>query len=404
MGRLDKLSLDPDEKLELYRKVQVAAGVAGLDSLVVVGSQNISYLTGGVVFPYLDQQMVHPVALHMCFATGRNTIVCPADLLEVPGDCGWNGAVISYELAGTTPEASLAFALIAVIKREVQGPITIGFDAAHMNGALHRHLRNGLQAHELQPVDGLLRDLRMVKTSAEIRMLEIAARIGDRGYISALNHAEGAALDRLSFPMWEYGERFRVHVGEFEGSGVGNLAVMQGSRARDLQHRTGTREVFEDQSYVRIEYSASNRGYWTAGTRTAFVGRPGASAIQSYAANLALRTVALESLTAGLRACDVFEAVRIASIKLDIPFWQSIEIGYGVGSSEREAPFLAPHDRTVLQPNMVIALGVYTYGDDRELICNRDVYRVTDGRAELLSWYKNWDRLYSIHGTSARHG
>ena len=100
-----------------------------------------------------------------------------------------------------------------------------------MSGSLHRALVDSMPEQSLAPVDAFLRDLRLIKTEAEIRMLEIAARIGDRGYISALNHAEGAALDWLSFPLWEYGERFRVHVGEFEGSSVGNLAVMQGARA-----------------------------------------------------------------------------------------------------------------------------------------------------------------------------
>ena len=404
MAKLDQLSLAPHERSELFEKAREAALAEGLRSLVVTGAPNITYLTGGVVFPYLDQQVVHPVALHVSFGTGRSTIFCTADLAEIAPDCGWSGEVVCYALTEETPERSLALALATAIRRDGNEATAVGFDASHMSGAIHRALSEQLPVNGLVPADPLLEGLRLIKTGAEIRLLQIAARIGDRGYISALNHAEGAALDRLSFPLWEYGERFRVHVGEFEGSSVGTLAVMQGARARDLQNRTGTREIFVDQSYLRLEYSMSNRGYWISGSRTAYVGKPGPAAKKAYADNLALRAVALRHLRAGNRACDVHAAVREASAAMAIPFWAEAELGHGVGTSEREAPYLAPHDSTVLMPDMVVTLGVYTYGNDGELICNRDVYRITSDGAELLSWYKDWSYLYSIHGTSARHG
>ena len=96
--------------------------------------------------------------------------------------------------------------------------------------------------------------------------------------------------------------------------------------------------------------------------------------------------------------------ILTASAEYDIPFWQDIDLGHGVGTSEREAPYLAPYDDTKLSPGMVIALGIYTYGPNEELICNKDVYLVTGGEPKLLNWYKNWDDLYVLYGTSARHG
>jgi Xaa-Pro aminopeptidase len=404
MGRLDQLSLAPHERDEIFTKAQAAAASADIRSLVVVGSSNIAYLTGGVVFPYLDQQVVHPVAVHVNFETGRRMLFCTADVADVPGDCGWSGEVTTYALTDDTPERSLAHVLAAALQGDGNDASTIGFDALSMSGALHRALGDKLPAHAFVPADAFIQSLRLIKTGAEIRMLEIAARIGDRGYISALNHAEGAALDALSFPLWEYGERFRVHVGEFEGSGVGTLSVMQGDRANAVQSRTGTREVFIDQSYLRLEYSMSNRGYWISGSRTAYVGKPGPREKKAYADNLRLREVALEHLRPGQPARAVFEAVRQASRAMSVPFWEAAEIGHGVGTSEREAPYLCPTDETVLEADMVVVLGVYTYGENGELICNRDVYRITDTDPELMSWYKDWNYLYSIHGTSARHG
>lgn len=53
---------------------------------------------------------------------------------------------------------------------------------------------------------------------------------------------------------------------------------------------------------------------------------------------------------------------------------------------------------------MVIVLAVYTYGPNKEMICSKDTYLITDKNPRLLSWYKNYDKLYTLVGTTARHG
>ena len=62
--------------------------------------------------------MIHPVALHINFVTGRSSIVCTPDLLDIPQDCGWSREVVPYELIEETPERSLARALSAVVQQD----------------------------------------------------------------------------------------------------------------------------------------------------------------------------------------------------------------------------------------------------------------------------------------------
>jgi Xaa-Pro aminopeptidase len=204
--------------------------------------------------------------------------------------------------------------------------------------------------------------------------------------------------------MWEYGERFRVHVAEFGGSGVGNLAIMRGERSQHLYGATGTREIFSSGEFNRMEYSVHSHGYWHTGARTVFEGLPDTAAKKAWADNLRLKKSAVDALITGNKASDVYAAVVQASKATGINFWQTGDVGHGVGSSEREAPFLALYDQTELAPNMVIVVAVYTYNDKQQLIVSKDTYLVTDGRPQLLTWYKIWDRLYALHGTSARHG
>lgn len=404
MSRLNQFRFTQAEKDELAQKIAKKFVAAGIDSIMAVGSSNITYLSTGIVFPYIDQKLVHPVAVYLNFKTKRRILACTFDLADIPEQLGWDGETIVYELNEATAEASLALALSTQVAQGLTNGEVVGADYEQMSGHQLASFQTALPNSVIQSVDTVLAELRMTKTAAEIRLLEIAGRMGDRGFISALNHSEGAALDALSYPMWEYGERFRVHVAEFGGSGVGNLSILQGARGRDLYSKTGTREIFNEGEFLRLEHSVHNFGYWATGARTVFIGYPDSNANQAWADNLLLKTAAVDALVVGNRASDVYAAVVTASEKTAIPFWEIGDVGHGIGASERESPYLAPYDHTPLAAGMVVVVAVYTLNSKQELICNKDIYLITDSKPELLTWYKNWDTLYALHGTSARHG
>lgn len=398
MSRMNDISFSSSEKKNLSEKIEQKMITEGYDGILVFGSSNITYLSCGIVFPYMDQKLVHPVALFICFKTGKRIIACTHDLADIPVQLNWDGDVVVYELSEHSPEASIA----ASLKKYISGKVAI--DENYMSTAQLSALEASIDGLNAVSGDQVFADLKMTKTDAEIRLLEIACRMGDRGFVSALNHSEGAALDTLSYPLWEYAERFRVHVGEFGGSGVGNMVVAQGDAIKELYARCEPRAVLNEQGFVRLEYSLHNSGYWITGSRTVYLGECNQQAEIAWSKNQTLKNIALKKLRPGVKANEVYFAVLAVSADSDIPFWQDIDLGHGVGTSEREAPYLAPYDDTELKSGMVIALGVYTYGPNEELICNKDMYLITEGEPKLLNWYKNWDDLYVLYGTSARHG
>jgi len=52
---------------------------------------------------------------------------------------------------------------------------------------------------------------------------------------------------------------------------------------------------------------------------------------------------------------------------------------------------------------MVLVLDIYTYGPRRELIHSKDTYEIVEDGCRLMSWYRNWDRLYAVTGFRASH-
>jgi hypothetical protein len=53
----------------------------------------------------------------------------------------------------------------------------------------------------------------------------------------------------------------------------------------------------------------------------------------------------------------------------------------------------------------VVTVAIYTRAPGGELICSKDTYEITSGKARLMSWYRDWDNvIYRLTGNTARHG
>jgi len=119
--------------------------------------------------------------------------------------------------------------------------------------------------------------------------------------------------------------------------------------------------------------------------------------------NLHLKKLAESMLRPGVVCADIFRAVEKEAVARGISLASASGMGYGVGRSEMEAPFIAPDDTTVLAENMVIALDVATYGPEGELIRNIDIYAVEADGPRMLSWHRNWDKPYMVTGFRSAH-
>ena len=242
----------------------------------------------------------------------------------------------------------------------------------------------------------------MVKTDAEIRLLEEACRHSDRAFISAINHSEGNVHDPLNYDLWEFAERIRVHVGEFGGSGTGNVTVMQGDDLGQLYNPPNG--LFIPGSFLRAEVTNHHRGYWSSACRTLFVGYPSLDQEKTYQDYSVLKKAAESVLKPGITCDKVFSVVSDTASLHGIEFLKEAGVGHGVGVDEREAPFLTQKDTTTLQKGMVLVLAIYMLSKEGQWVCSKDTYTITKDGYRLLSWYKNWDKLYALVGNSARHG
>ena len=365
-----------------------------LDGVMFWGPDNITYLTG-FVFPFA-QSLPHKQTVLL--ATEEKAVVfCSADFAEVPPENGWEGKVVVIS-ESITPDA-LAEKIAAEAKTEFSG---VGKWAADSDNISEAHW-NALAAKDinLEACDKIFGELRMVKTDDEIKKLTWASRMAERGIVSTLNHTEGT-FDAVSYARAETAERMRVHVAEFGGQAVGQVQALQGDDLKLFHYINHDRVT--DKGFTRYDLTAASEGYWSSAGRTIFVGKPDQAAKDAYMDNLKLKAFVVSQLKPGAKCSEIFAKTEAKSAEWGIPFMKEAGVGYGVGVSEREAPFLNLADDTELQKNMVIAVDVWTYGPAGEWIHSIDTYAITDDGSDRISWYRDYDRLYEMIGITARHG
>lgn len=388
------IRISEEDRKIIEEKIRGLMNSAGADALIAADPSNFAY-TSGVNLPYAEQYGTPRAA---ALVKGDMIVICPAEWAQLPADQGRSCKLSVY----SAKEGIFTDALIAHIAELAGSCGKVGIDRSDIPAGFMARLEKALPETEFIDISDGIKTLRAVKTEAEIRMLENAIRFVDRAAVAALNHSEGQPCDTLSYYMWEFAERIRVHIGEFGGSGSGNITALQGSDMRFLSKSPAG--LMREGNPVRFEATGNHLGYWGYGTRTFFIGKPSPEFEADYGKNIQLKKEAEKYLKPGTRASEVFRAVLDSAEKIDAAVFAEAGVGHGIGLSEKEGPYLCPADNTVLAEGMVIVLAIYTYGPEKELICSRDTYEITADGCRLMSWYKNYDKLYTIDGTHARHG
>lgn len=383
---------------EIEGKIQSAISAKSLEATMVLGVDNFTYCSR-VVIPfatnYPDRQ-----ATVIKTRDGGSCIVCPMDWAEAVKDQGWDGDVVAYDENMGLPPKALILALTGVITRLGLARAKIGIDETRASKIFMDLIGEGLPDVKWEPIDGILRDLRLIKTPSEVDLIESAANHSELGIITALMHLEGT-VDVPGYTINEFTERVRVHVFEFGGSGAGHMATQVGADAKTFYGPQ--RGKFKVGELVRIDITNHFKGYWSNAGRMAVIGEPTPEQAASYKDNLRLKSLAVSMLRPGVQCNEIFADVKKSAYKDEIRFFEEVGLGHGVGVSHREPPFLNPFDETELMPGMVIALDIYTYGPQGELIHSKDIYEIIEGGSRLLSWYKSWDKLYAVTGFRSTH-
>jgi Xaa-Pro aminopeptidase len=322
------------------RRIRIAAALAerNADALIVSAAPNVRYLTG---------------------FTGSNGLV----LL-------WgSGAVLftdpRYEIqAAQETNCRLKIArgsLYPAVMRVAAGKKfrRLGFEKGRLGYEAYERLSGGLTlGASLVPLAGAIEAERMVKSRAEIELIQRSVETNSAAFERAIRRARPGVSERDLAAELDYQMRLLGADGP-----AFDTIVAAGPRSA-LPHAHPTANTLRHNQLLLIDVGASREGYASDMSRMAFLGRPGLKVRRMYRAVLEAQLAAIAAVRPGIRAEQVDGAARrvLRAGKLEKAFVHAA--GHGLGLEIHEAPRLGKGGKTPLAEGMVITIepGIYLEG------------------------------------------
>jgi Xaa-Pro aminopeptidase len=378
-------------KEEIMERVNTAIEEGGYDALLVFGYDNIQYLTGA----YLHFPQTFPDRYMALFWPKDElpTTVVPHEWESSFLNLAWVNKTRTYTEKPGSP-SSIVEAAVLLTKNTIRKTGKIGVDVNRIALNLYNRLEAALEDFQLVPCDDLLRDLRIKKTVKELELVEEVAGKTDHAIAGQAHHV---LVVQASGEMSNT-ENVRIHAIERELDEVGHHAVAQVVAGTNAQkwwpgapmYGIGFDRVPKHHEWLRMELVSTVKGYWCNGARMLAMGEPTEEQKADFQKLVTLRETVKEKLKPGVKASEVYEAVKAIAAEKGITMEPKLALGAGVGVTNLEPPYISGADETVLEEDMVIVFSPVVHGAGGELLMNKDVFIITETGNRIVGWWKDW--------------
>jgi Xaa-Pro aminopeptidase len=231
----------------------------------------------------------------------------------------------------------------------------IGVEGNFISTIQYKILANLFNKFELILTDDFIEDLRMIKTSEEIRKIQRAVSLSDDCFIEFLNYLKHDITEI------EAKNIFREIIFKKGADDLSfDILISSGPRSF-LPHSASTNKVIKQGELILIDFGVVLDGYCSDTTRTVAIGFASDKQKNIYNIVLEAQKNALRKIKAGvtLNEADSF-ARSVIKLNLDEGCFD-YGLGHGVGRVVHEKPRMHPDKHQIMNSGMVVSVepGVY---------------------------------------------
>jgi Xaa-Pro dipeptidase len=380
------------------RRIRDLLGREGLDAVIAAGFENVVYLTGycSPANWFLRETRIFAIA-----AGGSETVPCSVVLpiSQVSHYLEFGTGALDLIPYGRTPTYSadsipvLEQRLVAAARETPQRSPTealrqvlagggllqgrVGLDIGNLTHDAYREIAAACPGVAFVPATALLREIRAVKTPAELLRLREAARIAQAA-ITASARATRAGMTEL-----DLASIYEQHV-ITEGGRTTFACIGFGERGA-YSNVTPSRRRLRPGDLIRYDVGCTYEFYHCDMARTFAFGRASRAALDLYRATLEGERRAVEAALPGATGHQVFTAGVEGTRRAGIAAYERAHCGHAIGLEIYEYPLLAPGVDTVLEPGMVLAIETPYYELGTGGFQPEDIVLVTEQGCELLT-------------------
>ena len=353
------------EYKERLKKVKISMQKKGIDLLVSQDPANMNYLTGydAWSFYYAQCVLVHinedePI----CFVRAQDgggayikTYLQDKNIIEY-----------DEKYIHTWPLHPYKY-LVEIIKKRKWDNLNIGLemDSHYFTAFCYETIKKGLPNAKLKDAERLVNWVRVVKSNAEIKLIQSAARIVESGMRTAFKSINPGV--RQCDAVADIQKALFNGTKEFGGDYPSIATLLPTGKGTSASHLTHTDEKFISGEATIIEIAGAYKRYHCPMARTVLLGEKDQKKIDTMKATNEALNAGISATKPGNTVDDVAQkfwgVLDKYKIKKESRTGYSIGIGYPPDWGEQTFNILKG-DKTILQPNVTFhMIAVMQFGD-----------------------------------------
>ena len=354
-----------EEYKKRLQKVQTSMQEKGIELLISQDTNNINYLTGYDAWSFYYSQcvIVHLNAEEpLCFVRAQD-----AGGAYIKTYLKRENIIVYEEKYIHTWPMHPYDPLIELIKKNKWDKLNIGveMDSHYFTAYCYEKLKQGLPNAKIKDSERLVNWARLVKSNAEINLINGAAQISQLGMKVAMESINPGV--RQCDAVAEIQRALFRGTPEIGGEYASIATLLPTGKGTSASHLTATDEKFVEGEATIIELSGVNKRYHCPMARTVLLGKPDQKKVDAMKATNEALDAGIAATKPGNTANDVAQkfwgVLDKYNIKKESRTGYSIGIGYPPDWGEHTLN-IYKGDMTVLQPNVCFhMIAVMQFGE-----------------------------------------
>ena len=355
------------QKTEYQRRIREVRGqlrAMKVQGLIVIGVENVRYLTGFCGHDSWALVLPRSVAL---ITDSRYTE-------QAQGECIGCRIVERKEALAKETES---------IASKQKGITLLGIEDS-CSVAMLKGVRKAISV-KVKPVSAVVENVRVIKSDDEVKLIRKASRIAFDAMDRALKKLTAGMTERQFAALYEY------LLSEYGARPSFETTVAFGPNGSRNHHQPGRRKLKKVDT-ILLDFGANYEGYCSDMTRCFAVGKVTPFFRKVYKAVAVAQWTAIKQIKAGLKGSDVDLSAREIIQQANLPVYGH-GLGHGLGLEVHEGPRLSRNvdKKGVLQSGHVVTVEPGVYIPGKLGIRLEDDVLVTNKGARILSRDKRFD-------------
>jgi Xaa-Pro dipeptidase len=366
---------------EIIARLRKRVATEGLDAIIAVSPENVTYVSGFVVPSQSLMRWRHAI----CIVTADGRI-----------------SMVAIDMEANTVKAHAGIDDLRVYREFTEDPMDkladtlkdlkldrgkIGIEMEFLPAKDFTALQKNLPAVQWVAGDTIFNKARQLKTAKELELLRSLSKLTDK--------AIGDTLRQAKVGMSEMDLAGLLLSALFAGGAENYKLMIIASGERSQFPNVGpTERKLEAGDLIRMEIFGQKNGYLAGICRTAVVGDATPEQWQIWSNLIECKYLVMDLIRPGASCPEIYR--QFLQKFSELGFEPISFVAHGIGLHLHEEPYMGRYGNEIVEAGMVGAFEPLVYIPGRFGMQNKDMFCVTQTGCELLSDYTPTDALLRV--------